>query len=244
MTRTMSRAALALAALLLASACSDTTTPPPPPPPPDAAVRGVVTDALGRPAPGASIVLQLDSALVPGSEADKPQQGVRFDLGTGGHVHVWVTASCGQATIRTIIDTQLPSGTYIVFWNALDDLGRQAPDGMYRLHAVWDGGESSFEIILLGTHYDLLTPQQSIAAEAITDLQGAFRLETGCLPFGYTLPAYDESGLPIGQAEITRRVRVWAFRDGVVPAVSDWVTVDPEAGAVVAIGFAYKVLAM
>jgi hypothetical protein len=236
MTRPMSRAALALAALLLASACSDTTTPPPPPP--DAAVRGVVTDAQGRPVVGAAIVLQLESTFDPGGEAGRPRQALRFDLESDGHLHLWISAFCDHDTVSTLMDGQMPSGSYVVTWDGHDALGRYMPDGVYRMHAVWDGGEASLEFVMMGTGYGQLTPQQSIAADAFTNTQGAFRLETTCLPFDYTYPAYNESGQLTGQLAITRRVRVWAFLDGVVPAVSDWVTVDPEGGAAVSIVFA------
>lgn len=234
MARHLIRIMTALAALTLLSACSDTAAPPSD----DTAVRGYVLDVQGRPVAGASIVLQYDVALVPGSEADKPQYGVRFDMAEPGRVHAWVAGFCDDDTVCTIIDMDLPSGSFTIIWNGEDDLGRRAPDGVYRMHVTWPAGQASNEFALAGNGYGALTPQESIAAAVVTDAKGAFRLETGCLPFGYEFLNLGESDLPFGRVAFTRRVRVWAFREGVVAQASDWITVDPEKGAAVTLTFA------
>lgn len=233
MARRLARFIAALAALVLLAACSDTAAPPRN----DNAVRGHVLDIHGRPVAGASIVLQHDFALVPGSAADKPQHGLQFDLGEPGLVHAWVAGFCDDDTVRTLIDMELPVGSFTVIWNGQDDLGRLAPDGVYRMHAAWPAGEASYEFVLAGTGYGPLTPPSSVSAAAVSDHKGAFRLETGCLPFGYEFLVLGESGLPDGRVAFTRRVRVWAFRDGAVAQASDWVTVDPEQGAVAKVTF-------
>lgn len=233
MARRLFRIMTALAALALLTACSDTATPPPD----DNTVRGHVFDAQGRPVEGASIVLQHDVALVSGSEADKLQYGLQFDMEEPGHIHAWVAGFCVDDTVRTLFDMDLPSGSYTFLWDGNDDLGRRAPDGVYRMHASWSAGQASNEFALASNGYDPLTPQQGISAAVVTDAKGAFHLETGCLPFGYEFLNFGESELPFGRVAFTRRVRVWAFRDGVVAQASDWITVDPENGAVAKVTF-------
>lgn len=234
MVRRLSRVAVTVAVLALLAGCSDTGTSPTS----DPAVRGRVLDGQGRPVAGAAIVLQHEVAPVAGSAADKPQLGLQFELAQPGRVHAWIAGYCDDDTVRTLVDGTMPSGSYTLFWDGRDDLDRTAPDGVYRMHIVWDGGQAQHTFVMVGHGYDWLAQPSAIAAAAVTDQRGAFRLEAACLPFGYTFPAYDESGLPAGTATITRRVRVWAFRDGSVAAASDWVTVDPEQGVAVTFAFA------
>ncbi len=231
MNRRLVPFAVALVALVSLSACSDSTGPAGV----DSAVRGRVVDVHGQPVSGAFIALQYERDLIPGSEADKPNLGLQFDLLEPGPVHAWIATYCDDDTVRTLIRQVMPAGGYVLFWDGQDGSGRLVPDGVYRMRVVTAAGSSSAEMAFSGPAYGPLTAPSSIAASVVTDRRGAFRLEGDCLPFGYQFPAYDESGFFIGQQVFMRRVRVWAFRDGYVPEASDWTTVDPDLGAIVTV---------
>lgn len=221
-----------MAIAMLMGGCGDDASPPRH----DDTITGRVVDADGLPVAGAAIVLQLETDGLPFGAADKPRNGIRFDLPEGGLATVWVGSYCDADTVRMLIDHEdLQTGQYMIIWDGLDDEGRVAPDGVYWFHvALPDTAfQTAFPQLRLG--YADLAAGTAVAAPGTSDLRGAFTLSQACLPFGHTFTSTDESGTPTGTMSITRQVRVWALHPGHAAAASDLVTIDADTGAHVTI---------
>ena len=232
----MSHAKVLLAILSVAvlAACSDSTTP-------DNKrddLRGTVVDASGRPVAGATIVLQhaLNSPFFPGP--NKVNAMIRFQLPEAGSASVWISSYCDADTVRQLINDDLPAGDFAVVWDGRDEQSRLLPDGVYWCHVATAAGEERYDALLLRLGYGDFTVDDVLEPLAVTNIHGRFRLDQGCLPFGHTFEGTDEAGNPTSTFEVIRSVRVWAFMaNGSAPAVSHWITVDPDLGAEVTLAF-------
>lgn len=213
--------------LLALSACSDATGPRPSAP---VMITGTVIDAEGAPIAGASILLQHEYELVPGGAAAKPQLGIEFSVTERDTVDIWVTSPCTGDTVR-VVQLQYPmaAGIYTMFWQGLDREDRRVGDGVYRLHVVGLQTDVHADFVYMRIDWPALTDGSPVAALAITDSDGAFALDTTCLPFGF------EFNGPGGRTSISRRVRLWVVKPDNSLISSDWVTVDAADGAEVVI---------
>lgn len=226
---------LALAAVLAAmAACSDSTGPRPADDP--VTLRGIVADADGAPVAGASILLQYEQELVPGSVAAKPQLAVRFTSAEPDTGDLWLSAWCTDDTVRVAgLELPLMAGQYQLVWDGQDSAGLPVPDGVYCWNVVTRRLDLHMSFMLDRGGYSWLANDQQVAAQAVTDTAGAFVLDTTCLPFGVEFPAVDEFGQVIGTNAVSRRVRPWAVIPGHGAIAGPWVTIDAEAGADVVI---------
>ena len=222
----LTRILLVIAALALIGACNDAT----PPDLPQNDITGLVVDALGQPVAGATVVLQLATDRPMYVSPDKPQTHIEWSQPEAGNVKLWISSYCDGDVLRMIADGYCPAGEGELSWDGMNDAGLVMPDGVYRYHLVTEAGEStgSFPYFHLG--YGGLDDDASLAPEAITDMQGGFRLAQTCLPFGFAFDSVDGTGEPISTITITRSVRVWAF-SGDVYGTSVSVTVSPDTGA-------------
>lgn len=226
-------AAVAACALLALSACSDSTKPRPDEP---VTITGTIVDAEGAPIVGASILLQHAYELVPASEADKPQTGVRFTLTEPDTADIWITSPCTGDTVRVIeLQFALAAGQYIIFWRGIDQESRRVGDGVYRLNLVGRQADVHTDFLFVREDWSAMGEGEPVAPLATTDGDGAFAIDTACLPFGYEFDGYDEYGEATGRSMVSRSVRLWAVTPDHTVIGSDWVTVDAEDGADVVI---------
>ncbi len=210
---------LALLGMVFLAGCSDTTGPQP-----DDNIRGQVIDAQGDPVTDARIVLQYEYPRA--ARADKPDTPIHFEVPESVPVTFWVSSYCDGDTVRMIIDGEIPAGS--ISWDGRDDDERIMPDGVYRYHLITESSEqtAAFPLFHLG-YGDLI--DGPLAPHAVVDDQGRFALDQACLGFGFTYDILDDYGDPLGSVSISRRVRVWAYReDGTF--MSRGVTVDPDTG--------------
>jgi hypothetical protein len=223
---------MSVAALVWLGGCSDSTEPSGT----DSDLRGQVVDALGQPVAGATVVLQYEVDPPVGGAFDKPQTGLRFELPEDGLATLWVSSFCDDDTVRMVVDGELPAGQHMFVWDGKDDEGLTMPDGVYHFHLVTASGASQQPFLLLYLGYDNLPEDAVLAPLAVTDARGGFALSQACLPLGFVFDTLDEVGQVIGQATVTRSVRVWAYdpHSGVL-ADSPAVTIDPDNGAVVTV---------
>jgi hypothetical protein len=224
----------ALAGVLIAlSACSDSTKPPRERP---VQITGTVLDAEGAPVVGASIMLQHAYETVPGSAAAKPQTGIEFTITEPDTADIWISSPCTGDTVR-VVERQYPlgAGNYTMFWRGLDRADRRVGDGLFRLNLVGRHADLRVDFLFARDDWAALADGQPVAALATTDDDGAFAIDTTCLPFGYEFGAHDEYGAPASRSTVSRSVRLWAVIPGQGVTGSDWVTVDAEDGAKVVI---------
>lgn len=214
-------------ALLALSACSDSTKPRSATP---VMISGTVLDAEGAPVVGASILLQHEYVPVPGSAAEKPQLGIEFSVTERDTVDIWVTSPCTGDTVR-VVQLQYPmaAGIYTMFWQGLDQEGRRVGDGVYRLNVVGLQTDIHADFVYMRIDWSALIDGSPVAALARTNRDGAFALDTTCLPFGF------EFNGPDGRTAISRRVRLWVVKPDNSLISSGWVDVDAEDGAEVVI---------
>ena len=224
----------ATAAILLAlSACSDSTKPPQDRP---VMINGTVLDAEGAPVAGASILLQHAFEAAPGDVGAKPQTQIEFVITEPDTVDIWITSPCTGDTVR-VIQPQCPlyTGEYRLFWRGVDREERPVGDGVYRLNLVGRHADVHADFVFARDDWATLATGDPVAALATTGDDGAFTIDTACLPFGYEFGGVDESGTPTGRTAISRSVRLWAVIPGHGVISSDWVVVDAEDGAEVVI---------
>jgi hypothetical protein len=230
----MSHAKSCLAILLVSSlaACGDSTAP-------DSTrndIRGVVVDTNGRPAAGATVVLQYSIDPPSAAGAEKAAVIIRFLLPVAGPVSIWISSTCDADTVRRLITADMPAGEYSVVWDGRDDQGRLLPDGAYWSHLVTMAGDVRNDLLLLRFGFEHVADDDIPAPLTVTDSAGRFTLDQGCLSFGHTYTGTDESGNPTGSFEVSRSVRVWAFSAADSSrAASNWTSVDPHRGAEVGI---------
>lgn len=221
-----------LALLLLLAACSDSNVGPGP----DSDLRGQVRTGAGAPVADAAVFLEysldinLGSGSAPNGLAAKPATAIRYDLPVASETSVWVTDFCRADTVRSLLQDDLPAGSYTVVWNGLDDSGRLVPDGVYWCQVRTPTSHIETAALLLHLGYGDLTPATAVAAPARSDTQGNYRLEQDCLPLEFTFPQTDELGEPVGTVAIERRVRVWAAHPDHGLGHTGWLTIDDARG--------------
>lgn len=216
--------------LLALSACSDSTGPRPAAP---VLITGTVVDAEGAPVAGAPVLLQHEYELIPASAGAKPQTAIRFVITEPDTAAIWITSPCTGDTVR-VVELQFPlmAGEYMMMWQGLDRENRRVGDGLYRLNVVGRLADVHADFVYARDDWAALADGAPVAGLATTDDDGAFTIDTTCLPFGYEFGGTGES--PV-RSVISRRVRLWVVKPDNSLICSDWVTVDAEDGAEVVI---------
>lgn len=226
-------AAFAACALLALAACSDSTKPRPDEP---VLITGTLVDAEGAPIAGASILLQHAHEPVPDSTGAKRLTGVRFAITEPDTADIWVTSPCTGDTVRVVeLRYALAAGQYMLVWRGLDRENRRVGDGVFRLNVVGLHADVHVDFVYAREDWDMLADGAPVAALATTDGDGAFAIDTTCLPFGFQFGDYDGWDPEARLNTITRSVRLWAVTPDHALITSDWVTVDAEDGADVVI---------
>jgi len=191
---------LALATLLPGTGCSDGTTPRV-----NDGLVGWVTDSTGAPVAGAAIGLEYE-VQVPDPYA-KPSTALKFQLPEATRVTLVVLDGMDQL-VRTLMDGQLPAGSHTVIWNALDDVGNPAPNGLYVAVVETDQQEIARISMLLNS-----LDQETLfdRANVVTDDRGYFRIPRELVPTGAVIPYIDEGGLS-NEAFVSSTVKVVVAR--------------------------------
>ena len=203
---------LLLVALTIFTACSDSTKPEPPP-----TLLGTVTDQAGQPVPDAAILISFYPSFEDVMQPDK----TRADFPPDGTVDWFkVVDACGD-TIRTLCDGDCGQSG-VLMWDGLDDDGRRVLEGVYTAALAVSDTIQSVQLVMI--HFYAGWEPATDRAHTMTDPEGNYRLDDGCLGFGAVVTVTDEVGDVIDERAISRVVDVrvmatdgaWARRDSVV----------------------------
>ena len=107
-------------------------------------------------------------------------------------------------------------------WDGLDDDGRRVLEGVYTAALAVSDTIQSVQLVMI--HFYAGWEPATDRAHTMTDPEGNYRLDDGCLGFGAVVTVTDEVGDVIDERAISRVVDVrvmatdgaWARRDSVV----------------------------
>lgn len=199
-------------------------------------IRGTVVDSDGQPVEGAAIMLCYDLLIAdPGA---KPQTGIEFIVPEPSHARAWVTESCHDATVRTLIDDDLVAGQFLVTWDGKNTEGDKVVPGVYIFNLVLGEETHTREMFLHEIGYAGHLTADGLESFAVTDADGKFSIDQNCLAFGYQGEGMDESGTIPSTFTIPHRATLWAIHDNHGAAAGPAkVTISPILGATVDITF-------
>jgi hypothetical protein len=227
--------------ILLLTDCGDITNPNSN----NNSIRGLVTDASGKPVINAIIEISLKTNLItPLSNQSinilKPYQlptiTIRFQIPNESHVKLWITRINSDEILRNLIDQTLPPGYYAVTWDGKNQSEKRVVNGVYTFHLEFTGFHSRRDIFLNG-EYSNNDPISDLEYFAKTNNRGVFVIDQSNLPFGYRFLGTDDEGNLIGIFEVTRAVKVWALHKDYAIIFVDNVYVDEESGTDVIMKF-------
>jgi len=205
-------------------------------------ITGTVFDPSGQPVAGAGILLEytFGNERVARALGDKPANGIEFQLPDPGRVRIWVTGACGQGTVRVLVDGELPAGSHVVWWNGRNEAGQIMPPGMYTMHVQTRTSRSERDMYFDGGIWPPSPPLDAREWLIFTDADGRFTLPLGCLPFGQSIVATDETGEPLYTLTIQNEARFWAVDADLGVISTSSVPVDPDQGAQVELRYLGK----
>lgn len=199
-------------------------------------LAGVLRDADQRPLGNAGILVEY--SLAPSSlKRLRPQTNIQIQLGTGGHVRVWITRAGSASVLRTLIDGELSPGRYVVTWDGADDAGLTVVPGVYEAHVHGDGVASTYTFFWCDVEHDDLAALATLEGRrwhAVTRADGSFSIPRSELACGFELESRREGDSAPLVVTVSWQVRVWAVCPG-RGVVSLPVMVDPRLGAWVAL---------
>ncbi len=205
------------------------------------AITGTVLDPSGQPVAGAGILLEYTFGnRVARALGDKPATGIRFDVPEPGYARVWITGPCDRGTVRVLADGELPAGSHLLWWTGENEAGQIMPPGMYTMHAQTRRHRVEQELYFDGGSWPPSPPLESREWLAFTDADGRFTLPLGCLPFGQSMVATDETGQPLQTLTIRNQARFWAVTADLGAISTGFVPVDPQQGAQVELRYLGK----
>lgn len=195
-------------------------------------LAGVLRDADQRPLGNAGILVEY-SLAPPSAKRLRPQTSIEIQLGTGGHVRVWITRAGSASVLRTLIDGELSPGMHAVTWDGADDAGLTVVPGVYEAHVHGDEVASTYTVFWCDVEHDDLAALATLEGRrwhAVTRADGSFSIPRPELACGLELESRSEDGSAPLVVTVSWQVRVWAVSPG-RGVVSLPVTVDPRFGA-------------
>ena len=145
---------------------------------------------------------------------------------------MWVTDSCQEDTITTLVDGVFEPGSYSTVWDGKDTQSNDLPDGVYCIKM--EANEYNQVIYSFLSELGI----SIILSTAISDTDGDFLFDQSCLPFEVDATHMGESPNEyLGSLTILRNVLVQATHSLYGTITKENVFVDPNLGLDVTIQF-------
>ena len=157
---------------------------------------------------------------------------ISYDLPEQVYIKMWVTDSCQEDTITTLVDGVFEPGSYSTVWDGKDTQSNDLPDGVYCIKM--EANEYNQVIYSFLSELGI----SIILSTANSDNNGVFLFDQSCLPFGVDATHMGESPNEyLGSLTILRNVLVQATHSLYGTITKENVFVDPNLGLDVTIQF-------
>jgi hypothetical protein len=157
---------------------------------------------------------------------------ISYDLPEVVYIKIWVTDSCQEDTITTLVDGVFEPGSYSTVWDGKDTQGNDLPDGVYCIKM--EANEYNEVIYTFLSELGI----SIILSSTISNSDGEFLIDQSCLPFEVDATHMGESQSDyLGSLTILRSVLVQATHSSYGTITKENVFVDPNSGADVTIQF-------
>ncbi len=184
-----------------------------------------------------NMILAKQFTLVPSLSPNYPNPfneatTIRYDLPEQVYIKMWVTDSCQEDTITTLVDGVFEPGSYSTVWDGKDTQGNDLPDGVYCIKM--EANEYNEVIYTFLSELGI----SIILSSTISNSDGEFLIDQRCLPFEVDATHMGESPNEyLGSLTILRSVLVQATHSSYGTITKENVFVDPNSGADVTIQF-------